>query len=449
MEKGKKVETLMPVEEQPYKVPDNWRWASLQQVCVKQITDGTHKTPTYSDRENGIPFVSAKDVTKGFIDWDNVKYITKELHQELHNRLSPKVGDVLLAKNGTTGVAAIVDIDTVFDLYVTLALLRPNTKLIHPQYLHYLINSPMCKMQFDAHLTGIGVPNLHLRDIKVINIPLPPCKEQLRIVLLIQRLCSKLDEAKENVQGVLKSFEEGKISFLHKAFSGILTEKWRNQNGITLDSWKELTLDDVASYKKGPFGSSITKAMFVPKGEHTYKVYEQGNAIRKTLEYGRYYISEQKYRELEGFAVCPNDIIISCAGTIGEVYVLPDQCEPGVINQALMRVRLFDNIDQRFFVYYFGEAIKSDVIDQSNGTAIKNIPPFKTLKAMPIKLPTLNEQIIIADQIDKYLDKEQRSKKLAEEIITNIDMMKKTILSKAFRGELGTNKPSEPPVELA
>ena len=184
MARGKKKESLIPEErlqaalvpesEQPYTIPKNWCWISLQTLCEIPITDGTHKTPKYSDKDNGVPFISAKDVTKGYIDWSNVKYITQELHEELYQRISPKIDDILLAKNGTTGVAALVEDDYIFDLYVTLAVLRPNKKFVISRYLFRLINSPVAKMQFDNHLTGIGVPNLHLRDIKVTAIPLPP-----------------------------------------------------------------------------------------------------------------------------------------------------------------------------------------------------------------------------------------------------------------------------------
>ena len=146
-------------DEIPFELPETWIWQKLPDLCSIPITDGTHKTPTYSDKENGIPFLSSKDVTSGEIDWSKIKYITKELHEELYKRLAPQKNDILLAKNGTTGIAALVKDNTVFDIYVTLALIRPISKIIYPQYLLYIINSQFCKNQFNDHLTGIGVPN--------------------------------------------------------------------------------------------------------------------------------------------------------------------------------------------------------------------------------------------------------------------------------------------------
>lgn len=436
-------QALIADDEQPYNVPENWCWVELQLLCSIPITDGTHKTPKYCDADNGIPFISAKDVTGQYINWENIKYITMELHEELHKRLAPQINDILLAKNGTTGVAAIVDTEKIFDIYVTLAILRINSNIAVPKYVLHLINSPICKIQFDEHLTGIGVPNLHLRDIKVTQIPFPPLAEQQRIVDRIERLFSKLDEVKEKVQNVIDGFENRKSAILHKAFNGELTAKWRKENKVNITEWNLLTLNDVGEYKKGPFGSSITKAMFVPKSQNTYKVYEQGNAIRKTLEYGRYYISKEKYEELKGFSVKGGDIIISCAGTIGEVYKLPDNCEAGIINQALMRVRLFENIEEDFFMYYFGEILKEDINNKSKGTAIKNIPPFKVMKAISIQLPSLPEQREIVHTLNRILFKEQQAKEKAEEVLERIELIKKSILARAFRGELGTNDPDE------
>ncbi|XTB06047.1 restriction endonuclease subunit S [Treponema denticola] len=179
-------------DEIPFTVPEGWMWCRLPNLCKIPITDGTHQTPTYSDKEHGIPFLSSKDVTSRKIDWSKIKYITKELHEELQKRVQPCRNDILLAKNGTTGVAALVDTDKIFDIYVTLALLRP-AEVIHPNYLHYVINSPFCKKQFNSHLTGIGVPNLHLNDICKTIIPLPPLFEQQRIVTKIEGLFAKLD----------------------------------------------------------------------------------------------------------------------------------------------------------------------------------------------------------------------------------------------------------------
>ncbi|WP_444818887.1 restriction endonuclease subunit S [Treponema denticola] len=208
-------------DEIPFAVPEGWAWCRLPNLCKIPITDGTHQTPTYSDEENGIPFLSSKDVTSRKIDWSKIKYITKELHEELQKRIQPCRNDILLAKNGTTGVAALVDTDKIFDIYVTLAVLRP-AEVVHPNYLYYVINSPFCKKQFNGHLTGIGVPNLHLNDICKTIIPLPPLSEQHRIIAEINAIFAQIDILEQNKADLQTAVKQTKSKILDLAIRGKL-----------------------------------------------------------------------------------------------------------------------------------------------------------------------------------------------------------------------------------
>lgn len=210
---------------------DSWVEYTLQSVCTMKITDGTHKTPTYSDKENGVVFLSAKDITSGEINWENTKYITSELHKELYSRLAPQINDILLAKNGTTGVAALVKEDKVFDIYVTLALLRPNVEIVIPEYLLNIINSPLCKVQFNENLTGIGVPNLHLRDIKDVKIKVPSISEQEIISDKVEMLLANEGMVIKNCLKQIEVIDTMKKSILAKAFRGEL-----GKNNPTEDS---------------------------------------------------------------------------------------------------------------------------------------------------------------------------------------------------------------------
>ena len=158
-------------------------------------------------------------------------------------------------------------------------------------------------------------------------------------------------------------------------------------------------LDDLAFYKKGPFGSSLTKSMFIPDNGKAYKVYEQKNAIQKNASLGHYFISGEKFQELKGFEVLPNDIIVSCAGTIGETYIMPSDIRSGIINQALMIIRLYDIDITPFYLLYFDYILKNKAGKDGKGTAIKNIPPFDILKNYMIPLPPLREQIRIINEV--------------------------------------------------
>ena len=175
-------------------------------------------------------------------------------------------------------------------------------------------------------------------------------------------------------------------------------------DGFT-DAWEQRKFGDLADYKKGPFGSAITKDMFVPKGKDSVKVYEQQNAINKDWSLERYFLpKEYALTKLKSFEVYGGDIIVSCAGTIGEIYEIPQNADAGVINQALMRVRVNEDIvDKSMFITAFSNMIDTFTRTHSNGSAIKNIPPFADLKSMQILIPSMAEQKKISSYVS-HLD---------------------------------------------
>ena len=192
----------------------NFSIVTLQDVSAP-IKDGTHQTPTYTeDYINGYKFLSSKDVTTGKIDWSHLKYIPEDLHRELYARIAPRKGDILLAKNGTTGIAAIVDRDEVFDIYVSLALIRPIS--VHPFYLWAAINADETKCQFNSSLKGIGVPNLHLGEIKKAKILLPPAELQGKFAVLVK----ETDKTKLTIQQSLDKLEALKKALMQQYFGG-------------------------------------------------------------------------------------------------------------------------------------------------------------------------------------------------------------------------------------
>jgi len=163
--------------------------------------------------------------------------------------------------------------------------------------------------------------------------------------------------------------------------------------------WAVFTLNDFGVYKKGPFGSSLTKSMFVKKETpNCVKVYEQKNAIQHDSLIGDYFITDKKYQDMKSFDVGPNDIIVSCAGTIGEIYKLPVNAPRGIINQALMKISLYDETISDYFEIILYDALHK-LSEKSKGTAIKNITPFEILKPAKVQIPPLNEQKRILNKL--------------------------------------------------
>ena len=204
--------------------------------------------------------------------------------------------------------------------------------------------------------------------------------------------------------------------------------------------WEWCRLNDLALYRKGPFGSSLTKSMFVAKSTQGIKVYEQKNAIQKDCTLGDYYISKEKFETMQSFVVKPNDIIVSCAGTIGETYLLPSDAPVGIINQALMRVTLFDLNMVEYWQIYFAYMLLNEAQMKGSGSAIKNIPPFEYLKAVLVPIPPLSEQNrlvekynILLSLIGKYELEANKLNFLNQKVY---DKLKKSVLQEAIRGKL-------------
>ncbi len=214
------------------------------------------------------------------------------------------------------------------------------------------------------------------------------------------------------------------------------------------EGWQWVRLGCLAQYKKGPFGSSITKAMFVPDNPDAVKVYEQKNAINKDASLGNYFISAEKYETLKGFEVFPNDIIVSCAGTIGETYVLPTSMRKGIINQALMKISLYDLGILDFYLMYFDFQLKRAAQEQGYGVALKNIPPFDMLKRYLVPIPPIQEQQRIIAAVNNLLFEVDSIDADSKAILALIAQTKAKILDLAIRGQLVPQDPSDEPASV-
>lgn len=206
--------------------------------------------------------------------------------------------------------------------------------------------------------------------------------------------------------------------------------RFKADDGSQFPDWEEKTFNDVADYKKGPFGSALKKEIFVPKSNDTVKVYEQQNAISKEWKHERYFVTNEYFQsKMKSFAVSGGDIIVSCAGTIGEMYELPDDAEEGIINQALMRVRIKKSvINSIIFRCIFDKMISTEGIKISNGSALKNIPPFADMKKQTVFVPSLPEQQKMAkflSTIDTVIEKQKKTVSAWEE-------RKKGVMQKLF-----------------
>ena len=214
------------------------------------------------------------------------------------------------------------------------------------------------------------------------------------------------------------------------------------------EGWAWCRLRNIGEYKKGPFGSSLTKSMFVPKSEKTVKVYEQKNAIQKDHTLGEYYITRDYFEsQMKGFEVFPGDILVSCAGTIGETYILPDNIEQGIINQALMKMKITSLINTDYFLMFFDHILKEESANNGKGTAIKNIPPFDIFKNFLFPLPSYSEQKRIIESVTNIFSIIDNLENNKSDLQSLIKSTKSKILDLAIHGKLVPQDPNDEPAE--
>ena len=209
-----------------------------------------------------------------------------------------------------------------------------------------------------------------------------------------------------------------------------LPESW------TWVAWEMVLAHEEGAFKRGPFGSALTKAIFVDKG---FKVYEQYCPINDDCSFARYYITPEKFEELQAFEVKAGDYLISCSGvTLGRITRVPEKFERGIINQALLRVRINESvINHRYFLHLFRSALfQKAIFDNSTGSAIPNVKGVKELKAMAIPLPPLAEQTRIVAKVDRRLSVVEELEAVVSANLQRATRLRQSILQKAFTGDL-------------
>lgn len=423
-------QALVPEAEQPYKVPANWCWTYLKNVS--DCLDNFRKPINANERNarlGDVPYYGAT----GQVGWID-DYLTNEELVLLGEDGAPFL-DLLKNKAYLINGKAWVNNHA--------HILRSKFGTMGNRLLIEYLNS----FDFTGFVTGTTRLKLTQANMNKIIIPLVPLAEQQRIVERIESLFAKLDEAKENMQNVLEGFETRKAAILHKAFTGELTAKWRKQHGVSMDTWEEKKLGDVTDILSS---KRIYKNEYVNEGIPFFRSSE----IVDLYEYGytepKFFISKDRYDEINKKYGVPEvgDLLVTSVGTIGKTWIVDERkfyYKDGNITQ----VKKNSSINMKYLNYFIcSENFKKQVSDTVAGTAYNALTIIK-FKNILISIPTLPEQTEIVRIIDGLLAKEQQANELSENALAKIDLIKKAILARVFRGELGTNNPAdEPAIEL-
>lgn len=269
----------------------------------------------------------------------------------------------------------------------------------------------------------------HYQHIEKSDLPVPSLPEQERIVAKIEELFSQLDAAVAELNTIREKLQIYRQAVLKEAFE----EEIEKYHYFSLPL-KNLVVEK-GGLRRGPFGGAIKKSCFVPSG---YKVYEQGNSINDSVDYGKYFISREKYEEMHNFQVVPHDLIVSCSGTLGRIAEIPDNAPAGIINQALLRIRLNRNIVlNEYFVEYFRAAFfQRKIIAKSQGSAMQNLVSIKDFKEIKLNIPSTDVQKRLIESLSKKISQCDIMVRFIDESLLRAAALRQSILKQAFIGDL-------------
>lgn len=408
-------QALVPAEEQPYEVPENWVWVRLGAIA-EIVTGGTpsKKHPEYYG--GNFPFYKPSDLDQGRLTYDASEYLSEEGKNV--SRIIPK-NSTAVCCIGSIGKCGYLMCEGTTNQQINSAIPKINSLCLY----YYLCTENFVQDLISmASATTIAIVNKS--KMESCAFPLPPLSEQQRIVERIEELLAKLDEAKERLQEVADSFAVRKAAILHNAFTGELTKQWRRENGVSDESWEEKKLSEITENqdsKRIPLSKSQRDNM-----NRIYDYYGASGIIDKVDDY-----------IFEGKKLLIGEDGANLVTRSKDIAFIADG-KYWVNNHA----HILDVKDTVLLMYLCNYINNMDLIPYVTGSAQPKLTQAK-MNNIKIFLPTLPEQHEIVRLIDDLLARERAAQQAAEQALASIDLMKKSILARAFRGELGTNKASE------
>lgn len=404
-------QALVPAEEQPYEVPENWVWVRLLSTFVNKT--------------------------------DSKKKIQQKFYLN--------TGDYAIVDQGQNLIGGYTnDASLQYDGELPVVVFGDHTRCVKYVDFNFVQGADGVKIllpykSFDSKffyyaIMNLNIPNMgyrrHFPLFDKLTLPLPPLSEQQRIVERIEELFAKLDEAKERLQEAADSFAVRKAAILHKAFTGELTKQWRRENGVSDESWEEKKLGEVGVLERG-------RSKHRPRNDERlfggiYPFIQTGDVANADMFIEKHSQTLSDFGMQQSKLFAKNTICITIAANIGKVAILSyDSCFPDSVVGLIT-----DGKNNYKYVYYYLSTQQKELESKAPATAQKNIN-LKVLNDLDIPLPTFPEQHEIVRLIDDLLARERSAQQATEQALASIELMKKSILARAFRGELGTNKASE------
>lgn len=352
--------------------------------------------------EDGTPIIRIQDLTGNSYQMNRFKGI-------VDSKYDVNSGDVLISWSASLGVYVWNRGNAVLNQHIFKVVF--DKEEVDKDFFVFQIDNLLKRAANQAH--GATMRHLTKPVFDALPFYLPDIKTQRLISSKLNLIVHLIEDHHEQ----LKKLDELIRSRFVEMFGDLILNPFGWEIGKVLD-----VCDSIV---RGPFGSSLKKEFFVEKSPLTFKVYEQKHAIQKKSSIGTYYITKEKFDELKRFECKPNDILMSCSGTIGEFYELPEDSEPGIINQALCKFTLNGKMLPRIFIFYMMENIKAI---ESQGSGIKNIAAVSYIKQLPLNIPPLSVQL----KYDSFCQQVDKSRLAVQKSLDKLEILKKSLMQQYF-----------------
>lgn len=429
-------QALVPAEEQPYEVPENWVWVRLGSLADVKGGKRLPKGTTFSENITKHPYIRVTDFNAIGVSLEGLKYIDEDVYEKI-SRYTISSDDIYVSIAGSIGKVGIIPSCIDGANLTENAAKITNIKGINQKYLCLFLKSEFAQYQMQSATIATTQAKLALFRIEFLTFPLPPLSEQQRIVERIEELFAKLDEAKERLQKAADSFAVRKAAILHKAFTGELTKQWRRENGVSDESWEDVSLDSVC---KSIYDGDH---MPPPKSETGIPFLVISNVNTGFISFEKCRFVPEEYYDGLSETRTPEigDILYTIVGSYG-IPVMVDTDKKFCFQRHMALLKPKDIYNRFLWRQLQTQSFFEQATSIATGTAQLTVP-IKGLRKLIVKCPTLPEQHEIVRLIDDLLARERKAQQATEQALASIDLMKKSILARAFRGELGTNKASE------
>lgn len=434
-------QALVPAEEQPYEVPENWVWVRLGSLADVKGGKRLPKGTTFSENITKHPYIRVTDFNAIGVSLEGLKYIDEDVYEKI-SRYTISSDDIYVSIAGSIGKVGIIPSCIDGANLTENAAKITNIKGINQKYLCLFLKSEFAQYQMQSATIATTQAKLALFRIESLTFPLPPLSEQQRIVERIEELFAKLDEAKERLQEVVDSFAVRKAAILHKAFTGELTKQWRRENGVSDESWEEKLLGDVCTVNPKKIDAKNLddnlEVSFVPMAAVSDVLGEIVNHEVKNLQDVRTGFTNFSKGDVIFAKITP------CMENGKSAIVGPLVNDIGYGSTEFYVLRCKEELNNKYLYHMVrNTTFRAEAKAVMTGAVGQQRVPKTFLQEYQLLLPTLSEQHEIVRLIDELLARERAAQQVTEQALASIDLMKKSILARAFRGELGTNKASE------